>query len=133
MQTFLPSKSFKRCARVLDRQRCGKQRVEAWQIYQILIGQSHAWKNHPIVKMWRGYEKALALYYNSFLEEWQRRGYRNIKLEPIPVRGRIKMPPWIGMRKLHSSHRAALLAKNNAHYSQFGWKEQPVINYHWVR
>ena len=36
MQTFLPYKDFRKSAQVLDYKRLGKQRVEAWQIYQTL-------------------------------------------------------------------------------------------------
>ena len=56
MQTFLPDKSFVNSSRILDYRRLGKQRVEARQIYNILIGntKSNAWRNHPAVLMWRG-------------------------------------------------------------------------------
>ena len=57
MQTFLPYKDFSRSAKVLDRQRLGKQRVEGLQILQCLLGiGSLRWKNHPAVKMWKGAE-----------------------------------------------------------------------------
>ena len=36
MQTFLPYKSFERSVQVLDNKRLGKQRVEAFQILNVL-------------------------------------------------------------------------------------------------
>lgn len=59
MQTFLPYQSFSDSASALDRQRLGKQRVEAWQILQALTGASRGWAHHPAAKMWRGFERAL--------------------------------------------------------------------------
>ena len=38
MQTFLPYASFEESAKVLDRQRLGKQRVECLQIFNALAG-----------------------------------------------------------------------------------------------
>lgn len=54
MQTFLPYSSFKDSARVLDRQRLGKQRVENMQIITALLDPDYGWQNHPAVNMWRG-------------------------------------------------------------------------------
>lgn len=56
MQTFLPYPDFELSARFLDRQRLGKQRVEAWQILNVLEelkipGRTPAWRNHPAVRM----------------------------------------------------------------------------------
>lgn len=31
----------------------------------------------------------------------------------------------------HASHRANLLRKDFAHYSQFGWVEDPTMPYYW--
>jgi hypothetical protein len=131
MQTFLPFRSFTRCASVIDDRRCGKQRVEAWQIYQTLMGRSEAWKNHPIVKMWAGYEKALAVYYNTFLEEWACRGFQNIKLKPIRIRGEVEMPPWIGSRKFHDSHRSNLVRKLPKHYRRYFPRISDSLPYFW--
>lgn len=107
----------------LDRQRLGKQRVEAKQIYDVLTNRisTNAWKHHPAVLMWKGYEDALALYYNICLEFWAKRGYRNIKLKPIEISNLkdIKMPSWIGNDKFHMSHQSNLLKKKRDHYKQF--------------
>lgn len=119
MQTFLPYSSFARSAQVLDYRRLGKERVEAWQIYQTLIGVSSGWSNHPAVKMWRGYENALLEYYNTMLFQWAERGYINKKLQPIAIKGAIKLPHWLGDKSLHLSHQSNLIRKLPEHYKQY--------------
>ena len=67
MQTFLPYKSFKESFKTLDYRRLGKQRVEAHQILNVLLERTDTkgWRNHPITKMWAGYEDALKMYIES--------------------------------------------------------------------
>lgn len=55
MQTFLPHKDFSISASILDDKRLGKQRVEALQIYNVLVdnptlqGKKYkGWKRHQI-------------------------------------------------------------------------------------
>ena len=140
MQTFLPYPGYASSLAVLDYRRLGKQRVEAKQIIDIVYyGKESRWKNHPVVKMWSGYEIALIDYYNAALMEWRSRGYQNIKLKYITFPKTVWLPPewcgkyptWLGNEAFHSSHRAALLAKNYEWYSQFGWQEEPRIQYIW--
>lgn len=108
--TFVVSSNLQECAKALDYRRLGKQRVEAYQILRTLRGHSHGWKNHPAVKMWRGYEDALALYMNAMIEEWVSRGYKNtMKLEEICFVP--KFPWWFSWKPLHDSHKAALNRK----------------------
>lgn len=86
--------------------------------------------------MWRGYEYLLCHYGIQICSEWRHRRYDDKQLDwfyemrgHIPYNG--KQPPWLGDERFHSSHRAALLAKDYAWYSQFGWEEEPGINYYW--
>lgn len=124
MMTFLPYPSFKRSVRTLDWRRCGKQRVEAYQILNAIRDRS-GWFPHPAVQMWVGYTEALKLYMNAAIEEWVRRGYvNNMKLARVR-RSRLVLPPWIGNRRFHSRMRARLLAKDPRHYRRFGWSERP--------
>ena len=133
MQTFLPYENFEKSLKCLDRQRLGKQRVESWQIINILTGtsRSNAWKSHPAVLMWSGFENALKMYYNINLRIWEEQGYQNIKLYPIVIIGNVEFPTWLGDERFHSSHRAALLHKNSEFYSQFHWDEDPKLDYYW--
>lgn len=138
IQTFLPYKSFESSARVLDRQRLGKQRVEALQIMKALVLGS-GWVNHPATKMWRGHLDHLLAYQTAICNEWTRRGYNDSCLEKTinlfnsSLESRIVTdpPPWLGLKKFHSTHRGNLLRKNLVHYGRFGWKESPMEGYYW--
>ena len=136
MQTFLPYSSFIKSAKCLDYRRLGKQRVEAWQIYCALTKDVYGWKNHPIVKMWKGYEQALLVYGIIICEEWIKRGYKDTmllrfleKYNPILDIGK---PKWIGNRKFHDSHKSNLLRKDEKYYSQFHWNVKNNLEYIWI-
>jgi hypothetical protein len=122
MQTFLPYPSFEQSAKCLDKMRLGKQRVEAWQIYQALIGGKQGWSNHPATKMWKNYEDALLLYGQIICLEWKQRGCKDTLLEKFVTELRerkvvhhnfIKHPSWWGSNDFHASHRSNLLRKGN--------------------
>jgi len=131
MNTFLPYPSFVDSARVLDRQRLGKQRVEVLQLLRALTGETRGWATHPAARMWRGYEAELAMYGLCVCREWRRRGYKDTCLDKIEaVLGNLPncpCPPWWGNPALHASHRAALLYKDPAWYGQFCWDEAPAV------
>ena len=133
MQTFLPYKSFDESLKSLDYRRLGKQRVEAKQILNVLLGRTktNGWRNHPITKMWKGYEPALQLYFNLCVEEWINRGYNN-NMELENITEMIVDPDWLGNKRFHSSHRANLLRKDYEYYSQFGWDEDSKNPYAWL-
>lgn len=113
VNTFLPYADFKRSVAALDDARCGKQRVEAYQLIQALKDGTR-WKNHPACIMWRGYENALIAYYNICIDEWVSRG-KNNNMEKMK-HGKIIMPWWIGWKHFHRSHRASLLRKFPDYY-----------------
>ncbi len=135
MQTFLPHADFARSAAALDRQRLGKQRVEAIQLLRALRGYTRGWRNPPAAKMWRGFESALAAYGLAVCAEWVGRGYRDrcaVRLRRFQAaRAPVVLPPWFGDERLHASHRSNLIRKDAAWYSQFGWAEGPELPYWW--
>jgi len=139
MMTFLPYKNFQKSAKCLDYRRLGKQRVEAWQIYLALTKKNYGWKNHPIVKMWKGYEKALLLYGWYICQEWRRREYKGQMWERFIDemnlqfhKKKIIYPKWLGNRKFHNSHRSNLLRKDKKYYSKLGWKIKDNLKYVWI-
>jgi hypothetical protein len=75
MQTFFPYPDPKPVADCLDNRRCGKQRVEVYQILRVLAGFTTGWASHPAVKMWRNHALYLIMYGETICLEWQRRGY----------------------------------------------------------
>ena len=132
MQTFLPYKSFKKSFKTLDYKRLGKQRVEAYQVLNVLLGRTTTggWRNHPITKMWKGYENALKQYLNECIDEWVHRGYNNTMKHEV-INEDIVYPHWLGNKSFHSSHRANLLRKDYEYYSQFEWEEDSENPYTW--
>lgn len=146
MQTFLPSPRFSRSAAVLDLRRLGKQIVEARQIaLAITPGSTSGWQNHPAVRMWRGYPKALFEYAEALQQEWQLRrqtthlAFTNMQ-EDYHDRGLLlsdggidfaKSPVWLGDERLHASHRSNLLRKDSEYYGIYGWAEPDNLPYWW--
>jgi Pyrimidine dimer DNA glycosylase len=139
MQTFLPYSDYRESAKVLDRARLGKQRVEVYQILRVLLGFSKGWANHPCVRQWKGYEWQLYLYGLKICQEWRNRGYKDTVLDKMmDMMGKYpaldypnRIPAWLGNEKYHSSHRSNLLRKDPVWYSQFGWKEDSTLPYIW--
>lgn len=133
MQTFLPYSDFKKTAEILDYRRLGKQRVETYQVLNILLGrtESKGWINHPVTKMWRGYEEALKLYQNFTISEWINRGYKNNMSFENVNESKIVMPSWMGDERIHRSHRSNLLRKDFQYYSQY-FDEPTDIEYYWA-
>jgi len=143
MQSFLPYQNFEKTAQCLDRLRLGKQRVEAWQILQAITNPKYGWQNHPAVKMWQGHPRLLCLYGLDICNEWIKRGYKDTmagrffgqlsKYDDLWLDGKYseELPIWWNNEDFYSSHRSALLYKNFDWYSQFGWKEEPKLDYVW--
>ena len=130
MQTFLPIPDFQETARALDYRRLGKQRVEAMQILKALRGESLGWRNHPAVKMWRGFEEALETYQFVMIEEWKRRGYRNTMIARNFKD--YQLPPWFGREDFHIAHKSNLLVKNYEYYVKHFGNEIPLdLPYVW--
>lgn len=142
MQTFLPYSNFAMSAEVLDNRRLNKQITEVFQLINS-INEGNGWSNHPASKMWRKHVSSLIEYGLICYEEWQ---FRHDRKERGGVRehlsgervkamykdlDRVDYPEWLGDNEFHSSHRAALLFKNLEYYSQFGWYEEPKIEYVW--
>lgn len=132
MQTFLPYSDFKQSVEVLDYRRLGKQRVETFQVLNILLDRTptKGWRNHPVTRMWTGYEEALKQYQNFTIQEWISRGYKNnMSFEEVDFNA-IIYPPWFGKDELHKSHRSNLLRKDFGYYSQY-FDEPDNLEYYW--
>ena len=124
MQVFLPTQALSSIA-LLDPKRLGNQ---VYREAKTLI--SGGWPNHPASKIWSPHRHALACYALLGLEELTKRGrnyprwydfFSSIR-DSEPDTG---LPSIVGNARFHAGHRAALLAKDPAWYSQFGWTEQP--------
>ena len=130
MQILLPYRSFESSAKVLDHESLRRQRVETLQIMEaVVLGKT--FRQHPVTKMWRGYAFALLSYQQCIYTEWSNRGHIDSTLEKtndlfnqLPDERRLPVvPPWLGKKALHSSHRANLLRISPTHYNQYHWPE----------
>lgn len=126
MQTFLPYPDFAASARALDRQRLGKQRLEALNLLELLRGVEGrtGWRSHPALKMWQGHANALAMYGIAVCREWRRRGYKDTLLPRFEAlvdrREGFRRPAWFGDPAFHALH-----------YGRLGWAEGPGLPYVW--
>lgn len=135
MQTFLPNHSWLISARILDRQRLGKQRVEAYQILRALRGEFKGWVNHPATRMWRGYERGLIYYTRIMCNEWTRRGYKDsihdkvtAMLDDYPSYER---PWWMEEPRLFISHQSNLVRKDPNYYGLYFPQVPNDLPYYW--
>ena len=135
MQTFITNHNYMTTAKTLDYKRLGKQRVEAWQIYKALSGQSKGWVNHPAVRMWTGYEFSLTVYGICMCVEWQQRGYRDQMLDRfvnlakvLPDTGR---PAFTDDERVILSHRSNLIRKFPEFYGPLFPGVPDDLPYYW--
>ena len=138
MQTFVPYEHFAQCARVLDRQRLGKQRVETLQIVQALVPvtgrRNHGWRNHPATKMWQNNLDGLIAYGVAICDEWIGRGYKDTckeKLLAVSSPDFNDLPAWWGDSRVHLSHQSNLLRKDRVFYGQWDWLVEDDLPYFW--
>jgi len=148
MQTFLPYGNYRRSAKVLDRPRLGKQRIENMTILKtnLLLKLnpmgSFPWYNHPATVMWYGYEISLYKYQLAICEEWLSRGYKDTCLgktvdllrQYADAQGPAlsnDRPPWLGNEQFHLSHRSNLLRKNPEHYGPIFGDIPDGLPYYW--
>jgi hypothetical protein len=133
MQTFLPHSDISIVANELDSKRLNKQILECFQILKVLSsGDPHAaWRNHPAVKMWRGYEGGLWDYTMSMVIEATLRGIKTDKnLDNLITLRDIHsdswgrgLPDWFDdddtMLRVTTTHQANLYKKAPEMYPQY--------------
>lgn len=160
MQTFLPYQCFLRSARALDRQRLGKQRLEAKDCLLLasmrkgvdldeVLGYNaeqaaaveKRFQRHPCVDMWQDCLTCLARYGSTICTVWIDRGYNDNQKErfdaALEILGSLDIvtdsPWWLGKRKVHGRHRAMLHHKSPERYPEFKreWLNDPWSGYWW--
>ena len=142
MQTFLPSSNISYTAKSLDSKRLNKQILEGYQILKVLSGESPsgAWRNHPAVLMWKGYETGLWSYIQHMITEAKARGIKTINNEnnlndlKEKCSGKWgKTPPmfWLNDNKvmrITTTHKANLFKKDPIFYSQYQYAASSPYN-----
>ena len=133
MQTFLPYKDFAEVADSLDSKRLNKQILECYQILNVLSNPSPTagWRNHPAVKMWRGFEFSLYKYAMTMVSEADARSIKTennvANLERLRKTHGLDwgttMPLWFSnkkvMKRVTTTHKANLYKKAPELYPQF--------------
>ena len=130
----MPYESYEACALALDDKRLGKQRLEARQLLDTLMGKSLGWTNHPATKMWRGHEWWLAEYGIAMCRQWMARGFLDTMLADFESAQRAlpkgEEPKFT--EALRASMRANLVRKDAKRYRDFlGFTEDPKDGYAW--
>ena len=131
MQTFAPEgRLIDQGFQSLDYRRLGKQRVEAWQILNVLRGVDNdgnpkdhkGWVHHPATLIWEGRIAALTLSGMRCCTEWKSRGYKD-SLYPrfhdvfrMFVRYGDDPTPPLFLDDIMESHRSNLIRKLPEHY-----------------
>lgn len=152
MQTFVTRFSDGITASDLDTPRLGKQRLETLQILKVLTGETEAWKNHPAVDMWRGYEMALCNYGSAMCLEWFNRGHKDAMAEEFalrqralvrgqdysdedgaPLSGEFVEPPWRRDTDVLISHRSNLIRKMPDYYGPMYPDQRMGLPYLWPK
>lgn len=134
----MPHADFAATAKILDRQRLGKQRVEGMQILNALAPDyTRGWRNHPAVLMWKGHEGALTRYVLAVCQEWTSRGYKDTiaaRMEALLATNpdwSERLPTWVGDDAFHRSHQANLVRKNPLWYGPLFPEVDPTLPYIW--
>lgn len=144
MQIFLPFADFEQSCNALDRNRLGKQRIEAFQIWKAATSTiKNGWSNHVCTRMWKDYLPALRLYLNICCRVYGSRKTKkgkfcqntkmleHIKENCLEIQeGEIVvMPPWIGNPEFHDSHKSMLYHKGKQNVVDGLFKENPYLQF----
>lgn len=131
--TLLPFPNFKKTAAALDDDTLSKQRCDILRLLHHLVGKDAYGTAPPpasLCAMWRGNEYWLAMFGLACCSEWRQRGKADsiLNVFRVFVSAAPEVPPphWLGDKKLHDSHKSALIRRNNRYYRmRFRWETIP--------
>lgn len=140
MQVFVTSKSLIESARSLDPRRANKQIIECNQIYRAASGETDGWKNHCITRLWENDLESLMAFAWACYYKLEEIGWKPAKPIANPnnvasliwfgLEERIKVPHFLKLKWWTNAMRSHLLAKDEVHYSQFGWNVPSISGYY---
>ena len=146
MITWTPYPNLRLSAHVLSPHTLGRQITQALQLLRAATGASVGTSTlySPAYDLWRDTPAALMVYIDGLIHESELRGCSQGLPRPSSAEGRrvydipktwrretAQMPDWLGVEKLHASHRACLTAQDAEWYAQFAWDEPPRYDVFW--
>lgn len=129
MQVFVIGSPWETAAE-LDKRRLNKQIIECQQILKVLNGQSTAWKNHPIVHMYRPYQKWLTTYM-WILEEYALEKSDLMMLITLNDWCKAHMPEFMTQEYFEQMKRR-LYTKDKNYYSQWSHLGESDVNWYYI-
>lgn len=128
MQIFITGSPLE-TAKALDKKRLNKQIIEAKQIIMALNGETKAWANHPVVKMYESPAAVLWLKgYLKILENYKEgRGFLLKFLNKIVHAIR----PDFQSLEYFDQMKRRLYTKDNVHYAQWAHLGTSEVNWYW--
>lgn len=136
MQIFVPYQSPLECAKALwnDRLRYNKQCIENIQIIKAIEG-AKAWKNHPIVKMYKEHEDWLICYakcLTSFRDYMETKDIKKYNEAVVWSANADLCKPIFINDEFCDQHKRRLFCKAEHLYPQFAKYGKSDINYYFV-
>lgn len=138
MIIYLPFGDFQECAASLPVSKLGEQRKDAYKLLEALLSGQLEGVEPGLVRMWQGYEGALAGYNIALSKEMDSRGYHDpffFQTFLLAYRYGLsfvetKAPPWLGEPSLHASHRSLLKREvtGNLAKASFAYKNSERLN-----
>jgi len=115
-------------AKELDVKRFNKQILECSQILKVIHGESYAWKNHPVVKMYSKHADYVEHYMNAF------RKYREKDFEGAEAESElaVKCQPDFICGKLIVNMKKRLFTKDSKFYAKYAEYGPTEVNFYYV-
>ena len=113
MQVFVPYVEPYFVAQTLDKRRLNKQVLECRQIIKAITSESEAWKNHPVVNMYKNHMIWL-IFYTMCLDAY-RKGHLKEAWRYSQTSCRYT-PPFLKDERVSAHHRERLYTKNPEYY-----------------
>jgi hypothetical protein len=144
--TWLPYPNFRLSVHVLDSQVLGTQVSNCIHLLRMIAGHRDGGRDryHNTTLMWYHHPQALVRYTDYAIQEILLRGHDRGIPSPRSADGRKiyeipkewdqecpDIPEWVGVERIHASHRASLLQRDREWYAQFAWMEPPVRVLNW--
>lgn len=128
MQVFIPYPQPIEVAKCLDKRRLNKQIIEGHQIIAAAKGETKAWANHPVTKMYKDHLDWLMAY--VYCLEFYKEGKIGVA-KKFSHHADLCRPSWM-TETLCNSHKRRLVAKDQELYKQFYIYGISEINYYVV-